>query len=407
MYFNDKGNRSELSTGVDQARQSAMLFIVLIGVVSLFADMTYEGARSSTGQFLGLLGANATIVGLVAGFGELAGYAVRLISGLITDRTGKYWTITVVGYLINLGAVPLLALAGRWEIAALLIVAERVGKGIRNPVRDAMLSHATLKIGRGWGFGLHEAMDSTGAMLGPLIVAAAFYFKGNYETGFAFLAIPALMALGVLLAARRLYPDPKGFEPTLPELQPRGFTGIYWIYLVAMALSAAGYADFALVGYHFQKTSVVPLNWVPVFYSAAMGVSAVAALMFGRLFDRRGIQILIAAIVLSSFFAPFVFLGGFVLSLIGMGLWGVGMGAHESVMRAAVAGMVQRDKRGTAYGIFNTGYGLFWFLGSFLMGALYDFSIPYLVAFSVAAQFAAVPLLVVVKRKSGQVSRQG
>jgi len=406
MHFKDRENQHESGTGVDRTRQSAMMFIVLIGVVSLFADMTYEGARSITGQFLGVLGANATVVGFVAGFGELAGYAVRLVSGFITDKTGKYWTITIIGYAINLAAVPMLALAGRWEIAALLIVTERLGKGIRNPVRDAMLSHATTKIGRGWGFGLHEAMDSTGAMLGPLIIAAAFYSKGNYHAGFAFLAIPALMALAVLLAAKMLYPRPRDFEPTLPELQPRGFSGIYWIYLAAMALNAAGYADFALVGYHFEKTSIVPQNWVPIFYSASMGVSAITALVFGRLFDRRGIQILIIAVLLSSVFAPLVFLGGFALSLAGMALWGVGMGSHESVMRAAVASMVQRDRRGTAYGIFNMGYGLFWFLGSFLMGALYDFSIPYLVAFSVAAQLASVPLLVMVKIKSGQTGRR-
>jgi MFS family permease len=403
MFFNNRKNR-ELRTGSDRTMQSAMLFVVLIGVVSLFADMTYEGARSITGQFLGLLGANATIVGFVAGLGELIGYAVRLASGLITDRTGKYWTITIIGYLVNLAAVPLLALAGRWEIAALLIIAERMGKGIRNPVRDAMLSHATKEMGRGWGFGLHEAMDSTGAMLGPLIVAAVLYFKGGYQTGFAFLAIPAVLAMGVLVVAKMLYPRPRDFEATLPELEARGFPNIFWLYLAAMALNAAGYVDFPLVGYHFQKTSVVSENWAPIFYSVAMGASVISALAFGRLFDRRGIQIVIIPVVLSSIFAPLVFLGGFALSLIGMALWGVGMGAHESVMRAAVAAMVRRDKRATAYGIFNTGYGLFWFLGSFLMGALYDFSLPYLIAFSMAAQLAAVPLLVIVTRKSRPAS---
>jgi len=385
-------------------RRSAVLFVVFVGVVSLFADMTYEGARSITGQFLALLGANATIVGFVAGLGELVGYAVRLASGLITDRTGKYWTITIIGYLVNLAAVPFLALAGRWEIAALLIIVERMGKGIRTPVRDAMLSHATTEMGRGWGFGLHEAMDSTGAMLGPVIIAVVLYFKGGYQTGFAFLAIPAALAIGVLVAAKMLCPHPRDFEATLPELEARGFPNIFWLYVAAMALNAAGYADFPLVGYHFQKTSVVSENWVPIFYSIAMGASAISALVFGRLFDLRGIQIVIIAVALSSIFAPLVFLGGFALSLIGTALWGVGMGAHESVMRAAVAAMVQRDKRATAYGIFNTGYGLFWFLGSFLMGALYDFSMPYLIAFSMAAQLASVPLLLMVKRKSHPVS---
>ncbi len=378
----------------------AMRFIVLIGVVSLFADMTYEGARSITGQFLGSLGASGAIVGFVAGFGELAGYAIRFLSGLIADRTGKYWTITITGYVINLVAVPLLALAGRWEIAACLMITERIGKGIRNPVRDAMLSHAASEVGQGWGFGIHEAMDSTGAMIGPLIVAAVLYSKGGYRTGFAFLLAPAVLAIGVLVCAMFLYPRPSEMEVKVPELETRRLPGVYWIYLGAMALAAAGYVDFPLIGYHFEKTLVVLRNWAPVFYSVAMGVAAITSLVLGRLFDRVGIQVIIVAVLLSSIFAPLVFLGGFSLGLVGMALWGVGMGAHESVMRAAVAGMAPRDRRATAYGIFNAGYGIFWFLGSFLMGVLYDISLPYLVAFSMACQFASAPLFFAVKRKS-------
>ncbi|MDR3567007.1 MAG: MFS transporter [Syntrophobacteraceae bacterium] len=378
----------------------AMLFIVLIGVVSLFADMTYEGARSITGQFLGSLGANGAIVGFVAGFGELAGYAIRFLSGVIADRTERYWTLAVAGYVVNLFAVPLLALAGRWEIAACLMIVERIGKGIRNPVRDAMLSHAASEVGTGWGFGLHEAMDSTGATIGPLIVAAVLYEKGSYQTGFAFLLIPAVLAIAVLICSMLLYPRPKELGVSVPELQTRGLPDVYWIYLGAMALAGAGYADFPLIGYHFEKTLVVSRNWAPVFYSVAMGAAAITSLVLGRLFDRVGIRIIIVSVLLSSIFAPLVFLGGFGLSLVGMALWGLGMGAHESVMRAAVAGMAPRDRRATAYGIFNTGYGIFWFLGSFLMGALYDISIPYLVLFSMVCQFASAPLLFAVKRKS-------
>ncbi len=378
----------------------AMFFIVLIGVVSLFADMTYEGARSITGQFLGSLGASGAIVGFVAGFGELAGYAIRFLSGLLADRSGRYWTITISGYVINLIAVPLLALAGSWQIAACLMITERIGKGIRNPVRDAMLSHAASEVGQGWGFGIHEAMDSTGAMIGPLIVAAVLYSKGGYKTGFACLLAPAVMAIGVLVCSMLLYPRPSELEVNVPELETGGLPSVYWIYLGAMALAAAGYVDFPLIGYHFEKTMVVSRNWAPVFYSVAMGVAAITSLVLGRLFDRVGIQVIIAAVLLSSIFAPLVFLGGFSLGLVGMALWGVGMGAHESVMRAAVAGMAPRDRRATAYGIFNTGYGIFWFLGSFLMGALYDISIPYLVVFSMVCQFAAAPLFFAVKRKS-------
>lgn len=376
----------------------ALKFVVLLGVVSLFADMTYEGARSITGPYLAVLGASGAAVGFVAGFGELIGYGLRLISGYLSDRTGRYWAITIFGYALNLIAVPLLALAGRWEVAALLIVAERAGKALRTPARDAMLSHATYQTGRGWGFGLHEAMDQIGAMLGPLIVAGVLYFRGGYQTGFAVLLVPAVLALAVLLAARFLYPTPRDLEVEQARPESSGLPRVFWIYLAAVALMAAGYADFPLISYHFQKTSVVPESWIPVFYAVAMGVDALAALLFGRLFDRIGLSILAAVALLSSLFAPLVFFGGFALAFLGMALWGVGMGAQESIMRAAVANMVPAGRRGSAYGVFNTGYGVFWFAGSVLMGVLYDNSLALLVVFSIAIQLAAVPMLLLTRR---------
>jgi len=382
----------------DTSRRTAFKFIILLGVVSLLADMTYEGARSITGPYLALLGASGTVVGIVAGFGELVGYALRLISGYISDKTGGYWLITIFGYAVNLLAVPLLALAGRWEIAAALMITERIGKAIRTPSRDAMLSHATKEIGRGWGFGLHEAMDQIGAMLGPLIVAAILFIKGGYKTSFAMLLIPALLALIVLLTARYLYPKPKDLETVAVTLETKGFPKVFWIYLIAVALVAAGYVDFPLVAYHFKKTSIASDNWIPVFYAIAMGIDALAALIFGRLFDRKGVSILIFAVLASSLFAPLVFLGGFYPALFGIALWGLGMGAQESIMRAGIAGMISANKRGSAYGVFNAGYGLFWFLGSAAMGIFYDVSIPALIAFSVITQWASIPFLLMTKK---------
>jgi len=381
------------------SRGAALKFVILLGVVSLFADMTYEGARSITGPFLAVLGASATVVGIVAGFGELIGYGLRLVSGYISDRTGRYWTITLFGYSLNLVAVPLLALAGRWEIAALLMIAERTGKAIRTPARDAMLSHATKEIGRGRGFGLHEALDQIGAVLGPLIIVAVLYLKGGYRIGFGILLVPALLALSMLMVARLLYPHPREFEVGSIKLESKGFPRAFWLYLVAVALVAAGYADFPLMAYHFEKVSVASDNWIPLFYAVAMGIDALAALFFGRLFDRIGISTLIVVSLLSSLFAPLVFLGSFNFALLGTALWGVGMGAQESIMRAAIAEMVPMDRRGAAYGIFNTGYGVFWFLGSALMGVLYDTSLPALIMFSVVMQLASVPLLLLVRKE--------
>lgn len=391
------GNQAE-PENKEIAKGTALKFVILLGVVSLFADMTYEGARSITGPYLAILGASATVVGVVAGFGELIGYALRLVSGYISDRTGKYWTVTLFGYFVNLLAVPLLALAGSWEAAAVLMVAERMGKAIRNPARDAMLSHATQRIGRGWGFGLHEAMDQIGAILGPLIVAAVLYLKGGYRTSFAILLVPALLALVVLIVAWALYPRPRDLEAASAELKTKGFSRIFWLYLAAVSLIAAGYVDFPLIAYHFEKLSVVPNVWIPVFYAVAMGVDALSALFFGHLFDRVGLSILIIVSLVSFLFAPLVFLGGFYLALFGMALWGVGMGAQESIMRAAIAGMVPMNRRGTAYGIFNAGFGLFWFLGSALMGVLYDVSVPSLIVFSMVMQLASIPFFVVIRK---------
>ena len=378
-------------------QRTAMTFVILLGFVSLFADMTYEGARSITGQYLAILGASGTVVGVVAGFGELIGYGFRIVSGYISDKIGKYWFMTILGYAVNLLAVPLLALAGNWPLAATLMILERFGKAIRSPSKDAMLSYATHQMGRGWGFGLHEAMDQIGAILGPLIVSAVLYYKGSYQMSFAILLIPALCALSVLAVARMMYPRPQDLEIKVSELNIEGFTKKYWLYIAAVSCVAAGYVDFPLIAYHLQKAAVVPEVWVPIFFSIAMASAGISALICGRLFDKIGIPVLIIVTAIASLFVPLVFLSSSILVLIGSILWGVGIGAQESIMRALVANLVQMNKRGTAYGIMNTWFGVFWFLGSALMGYLYDVSLISLVIFSLAAQWAAIPLFIAVK----------
>lgn len=383
----------------DLVKKKAIIFVVLLGMVSLLADMTYEGARSITGPYLAILGSSALVVGLVAGLGELLGYSLRLLSGYLTDRTRKYWTLTILGYAVNLLAVPLLALAGSWQLAAVLLVVERVGKAVRTPPRDVMLSHATSSVGRGWGFGLHEALDQIGAITGPLIVALILYWNGSYQASFAFLLLPALLALTTLLISRYMYPHPHELEVGTAQLETKGFQRTYWIYMVGSALIAIGFADFSLIAFHFQKSSILSASMIPIFYAVAMGVDAVAALIFGRFFDRIGVLSVALATVLSSFFAPLVFLGKFEWALLGMVLWGVGMGAQESVMRAAIAELSPLNRRGVAYGLFNTIFGVSWFFGSLIMGFLYDQNPIYVVVLSMLAQFMALPFLILTRRK--------
>ncbi len=373
-------------------RSRALRFVLLVGVMSFFADAAYEGARGILGPYLALLGASGTTVGIVTGLGELLGYGLRLVSGKVADRTRQFWPITIFGYVIQMLAVPALALAGSWPAAAALLLLERVGKAIRNPPRDVMLSHAGKELGGyGWAFGMHEALDQFGALCGPLVMAGVLARHGDYRSAFAILAVPAILTLMVLGIARFLYPRPQDLESHPPDLHGEGLPRVFWIYLVGAALVGAGFADYPLIAFHFQKSSTVSGSWIPVFYGVAMGVSGLGSLLFGRLFDRHGLSILIPLTFVSALFAPLVFLGGFWAALAGAAVWGLGMGVHESIVPAAVAPMVPPNRRASAYGLFTGCYGLFWFLGSAAIGVLYDISIPATVVLCIALELAAVP----------------
>src|ERR1043166_380356 len=380
---------------------AAFRFVLTIGIVNFFADFTYEGGRGIVGPFLGSLGASATAVGIIAGVGELMGYGLRSVSGYYADRTHRYWAFAIVGYVVNLLAVPALALAGQWPLAAALVIAERTGRGIRKPTVDAMLSHAGKSIGAGWVFGLNEALDQAGATVGPLLMALILYFHRGFRVGFAALLVPALLAIGTLIVARLLHPRPheleEGVEHAFGQVD---FRRRYWLYLLAGALIAAGFADFALIGFHFHKANTVSANLIPVYYAVAMASSALVSIPLGRLFDRFGPNVSLGAFLLSAAAAPFLFLGSTVLALVGMILWGIGMSAQGSLFQALLTHVFPRQNRSTAFGLFDTGYGIAWFLGSALMGLLYDKSIFALVLFSSLAQLAAIPVLFAANKKS-------
>ncbi len=378
----------------------AFRFVLMIGIVNFFADMTYEGARGIAGPFLGMLGASATIVGFVAGFGEMAGYGLRSVSGYFADKTRRYWAAAFAGYAVNMLAVPALALAGNWPVAAALMVAERTGRAIRRPSVESMLSHAGKSIGHGWVFGLNEAIDQAGATLGPLVTAWILYRHGGYRHAFAVLLISALLCLVVLLVAWFLYPRPHELaaEPA-PSLIATGFPRAYWLYLAAGALIAAGFADFSLIAFHFQKTASVSQGLIPVFYAAAMATSAVASLVFGKFLDKVGLPILVIAFGIPAFFALFVFLRATTLEFVGMILWGLGVGAQETCLKAVLSRVLPAKRRSTAFGTFDTGFGIAWFVGSAFMGWLYDKSIPALISFSITSQLLALPVLVWAHRR--------
>jgi MFS family permease len=379
----------------------ALKFVLMVGIMSFFADFTYEGSRSITGPYLGLLGAGAFTISVVSGAGEFIGYNIRLFSGRGADRTGKYWPVTIGGYILQMSVVPLLALAGNWQIAAVLIVAERIGKGIRNPPRDAMLSHAARDIGYGWAFGMHEALDQFGAMFGPLLIALVLTLgRGDYRVAFAVLAVPAAIMLSLLAVARLLYPRPQDLAAKPAQATTQALPTVFWIYLGGAALAAAGFADFPLIAYHFQRAGTVSPALTPVFYAVAMAVSGAGSLVLGRAFDRVGIGVLVPLTVVAAAYAPLAFLGGFWTILVGVSLWGLGMGVQESLIPAAVAPMVSPDRRAFAYGLFTGIYGTAWVLGSIVIGVLITVSLTGLVVFCVASELAAIPLILIVRART-------
>jgi len=384
----------------------AFRFVLLLSVVSLFGDMTYEGARSVSGPFLAALGASGLVVGCVAGFGELIGFAMRYLSGSFADRSGRYWPIAIFGYAINVLSVPALALARTWPAAAALIVGERLGRGIRKPVVGAMLAHAGSELGQGWVFGFREAMDQTGATLGPLIVALILFTHGGFSLAFAVLAVPAVLMLVVLAAARRAYPRPQDLETVRPLHAPVG-SRAFWLYAAAGASLAAGFADFALVSYHFSRTHLISDALIPLLYAGAMLIGVVASPLLGRAFDRYGMGVVVAAFVVSAAFAPLVFFGSLGFAVAGVLLWGLGMAAQDALLPTVIARVAPPDRRASMLGAFDAVYGVAWFVGSTLMGALYDRSLVWLVSLSVVLQVVCAPPLLLLAARERQTSPAG
>ena len=378
----------------------AFAFLTLMGIVSLFSDMTHEGARSILGEYLNLTGASAATIGFVSGVGELCGYSLRLLSGFVADRTKKYWALVIAGYALQVLAIPALALIPEngWVLACGLVILERIGKAIKKPAKNTLVSFAASETGVGKGFAYQEFLDQLGAFLGPVILFVITLLLGTeklfstYRMCFLILGIPALITLGLVLFSRYRYPHPETFEQTEEKKEAFRFRKSFVFYMIAISLFAFGFADFTLITLHAAKTQAFPDSTLSLLYAAAMAVDAFAALFFGWLFDRIGLKALILSTLCSAFFASFVFLTcNPVLIGVGIVLWGVGMGAQESIMKAAVSSIIPRTHRSAGFGIFETGFGVAWFLGSWLLGALYDVRPLYLVLVSVAVQLLAVP----------------
>lgn len=409
-------NKIKISQGKRPVLSQAMLFIILFGIVSLFSDMTHEGASSIRGAYLSLLGASAGTIGFVSGLGELIGYSLRYVFGRLTDRTKQYWPMTIAGYVLDIVAVPALALVGEqgWIAACALLIVQRMGKAIKKPAKDTLMSFAASQEGVGKSFGIQEVLDQIGALLGPVLLYLVLLLKTDgstfeaYSTCFAVLAIPGAVTLILLLVTKRRFPNPEHFEPEPKEYVPFKLEKRFILYIAGISLFAFGFIDYSIIIMHVSRTyaglasglaetgSLVSGGTLPLLYAGAMLVDAVAALFFGFMYDKKGVRALVWSTLISAPFALLIFAYQSIPAvLVGVALWGVGMGAQESILKAAVTSMVPKQSRATGYGIFECAFGAFWFLGSWLMGVLYDISIPAMIAVSVIAQLAAIPLYII------------
>jgi MFS family permease len=392
-------------------------FVILLGWVSLLADLCYEGMRGAIGPYLALLGASGAAVGIVAGTGEAIGYALRYASGALADRTRRYWALAIAGYATNLVAVPLLALAGSWPLVAVLVGLERLGKAVRSPAKTTIVSFAASELGAGKTFAITEAMDQIGGLLGPLLVAGVLAWRGETAEGFAWafaiLGVPALGAILVLLRARRLVPDPRALDRASDSehgaLGPR-----YRTYLVGVALIAIGLADWPLLAYHMQREGVLATRWLPIAYAAAMAADGAVALVAGHAFDRvrgrggTGAGVVALFVAFGAAYAPLVLLADAArpwLAIGGIALWSVSLAATESIGKAMIATIVPRGERGRAYGLYYLVWGLAWWAGSVLLGALYDQSHAAASATATCALAAGAVVVALSSRRSRPATR--
>jgi len=394
---------------MNKNHKQAFQLIFLLGIISLLGDVIYEGARGVSGQYLNILGVNAVTVGLIIGLGELLGYVFRLASGFFADKTRAYWLFTSLGYGL-LVSIPLISLTGTWQIVAVLIIFERIGKGIRTPARDTIASHAAKQVGTGFGFGIAELLDQIGAVIGPLIFA--FVFAGiattknlvaAYQRGYSLFWVPFAMLLLVLFITYTKFKKPEELEAPLQE-QPddANMPQSFRVYIVFVFITTLGFISFALVGFHLKKLGIMRDASIALLYAGAMAIDAIFGIVSGILYDRlnasskrknAGFFVLLAIPILGAFVPLFVFSKTLALIISGVVLFGLVVGVQETILKAAVADMTPTGKRSTAYGIFNVAFGLAFFIGNSLAGLLYDYSLVVLVATFAGIELTAIPVI--------------
>jgi MFS family permease len=358
--------------------KKAYIAILMMGIVSLFGDIVYEGVRGIVPDYLKFLGASATIVGIIVGLGELISYFSRIIGGFLADKTHSYWPLMLLGYglIFSLPSLFFCNFFGGWILAALLIIIERIGKGIRAPARDTILSFVSTGVGPGKAFGLHELLDQIGAILGPLIIAGIFAFTSSYSISFSFLFLPYLL---LLISLYLVYNFLKKYEipSTMEKIKISITKGIVSFYILAITLNSIGILPSALILYRASQLADIGIidRWfIPLLYAGIQLIDAPSALFSGFIYDKIGLLTLIVPFIISFFIAPITFIpsNSLLIIIISAMLYGIVLGTQESIYRAAIADIVPQNIRGTAYGIMNAALGIGILIAGLIYGYLLD-----------------------------------
>lgn len=383
-------------------RNKKWLYVfILLGLVSLTADMVYEGGRSVGGSYIESLGGSA-IASAIAGSGDLIGYGLRFVSGFLASlfaSSAIFWGFTILGYAITVSAIPLLSYANSWELATLLYLLERVGKGLRTPTRDVILAEVTENIGKGKGFGIHELMDQIGSVAGPVLVSIALAVYG-YKIAFMLLLVPGVASMLFLLVAYLLYPSVKSVEVSVPKISFSGMGKRFWLYIASMIMLSLGYIHWMVVSYYLKYWGVLTDPEVALAYTLAMLTDAVVAVPIGIIYDKLKFK--------SLYIAPLAALGATLTLLANLhnpvktmayassAFWGITMGCFETIMRASIADILPPDKRAMGYGIFGLIYGISWTLGAFVFSYLLQLSVVATAVYAIVTQITSIALITLI-----------
>jgi MFS family permease len=391
-------------------------FVVAFGIVSLMADMVYEGARSIIGPYLAALGASATLVGVVAGAGEFIGYGLRVVTGYAVGRTRHYWTWTILGYAMTVLSVPLIGVTGVLTPALILYGTERLGKAVRSPAKDTLLSYAAAKTGRGSAFGVHQALDQTGALLGPLLLAVILsWHDGDYRLAFGVLAVPGVLLLGMLLWLRSRVPDPRDYEASADEVPPlpsaedaplvraAGLPATFWQYVATVAVLSAGVASFPLIAFHALERHLAVDATIPLLFAVAMAVDGLSGFLVGRLYDAYGPRVLVAVPVAAAL-AAIAFTSNVALLWLGVAIWGIVNGVLDSTVKAVVSEIVPSPSRASAFGWLALVRGIGLLVAGAALGLAYEHSPAWAIGLIVGINVVALVGLVMILRR---IERRG